>query len=286
MPQLILTEKDFVNDKTLQILLPSKLYLSSCDFKVGVCWIYVTFKQRRGARKILIGSDSVESYQSIQNTQLIGSFNNTNNERHFFSEANYPQFLAKVNKGSCFRIQLFNQDNGSIYLQDIKHFAVCIVLRKITKMKEKNILLALNGEVNFCGSDENTMSYICNTNIPQGIRINEKSTVAITDIFLPRLTCTEGNVIRNVIGDHKSGVLHISIYSNIVSYDSDINSQLLRSFCIKFGEQTYTPPFLLYTLCSAGEYRALTFTIKVHSCTDLMKYYFKGNIEISLSIKN
>lgn len=285
MPQLILSEKDFVDDKTLQIFLPSKLYLSLYDFKVGICWIYVTFKQGGGARKIIIGSDSVQAHQTIENTQLIGSFSNTNNKRHFFSESNYPQFLAKVNKGSNFRVQLFNQDNSSIYIQDINHIAVCVVLKKITKMKERNSMLTLNGEINFCGSDENIMSYICNTNIPQGIKISEKSTVAITDIFLPKLTFTEGDTIRNVVGDHESGMLHVSIYSNIVSYNSDINSQLLRSFCIKVGEQNYTPPFLLYTLCSPGEYRSLTFTIKVHTCRELMQFVFNGNCELSLVIK-
>ena len=214
MPQLILSEKDFVDDKTLRIFLPSKLYLAPYDFKVGICYIYVTFKQGgEGARKILIGSDSVQAYQSIENTQLIGSFNNRNNKRHFLAEANYPQFLAKVNKGNSFRVQLFNQDNRPIYFQDINHIALCVVLKKITKMKEKNIMLSLTGEINFCGTDENVMSYVCTTSIPQGIRISEKSTVAITDIFLPKLTFTEGDIVRNVVGDHESGVLHVSIYS-------------------------------------------------------------------------
>ena len=284
MPQLVLSEKDFVDDKILQIFLPSKLYLSSDQFYVGVCWVYVTFKQGGGARRILIGSDSVQAHQAVQNTQLIGSFRNRNNQRHFFSEVNYPQFLGKVNKGSSFRVQLFNQDNKSIYLQEVNHIAICVILKK-SKMKEKNIMLSLTGELKNYGTDGNDMNYICTANIPKGIRINQNSTVAITDIFLPKLTYTEGDKVRNIVGDHGSGVLHISIFSNVVSYESDINSQLLRSFCIKVGHRNYTPPFLLYTLLSPGEYQSIRFIMKVHTCEDLMRFMFKGNLEVNLAIK-
>ena len=62
MPQLVLTEEYFIDDKTLQIILPSKLYLSSSEYNVGACWVNVTFL-RGGARKILIGSDCVQGYQ-------------------------------------------------------------------------------------------------------------------------------------------------------------------------------------------------------------------------------
>lgn len=285
MPQLVLSEKDFVSDKILQIFLPSKLYLSSSEFYVGVCWLYVTFKQGGGARRILIGSDSVQAHQTIQNTKLIGSFRNKNNRRHFFSEANYPQFLGKVNKGNSFSVQLFNQDKNPIYLQEINHIGVCVVLKKST-MKEKNTLLSLTGELKNIGSDGNIMSYICTANIPQGIKIKQDSSVAITDIFLPKLTYTKDDISHNIIGDHESGLLHVSIFSNIVSYESDINSQLLRSFCIKVGHQNYTPPFLLYTLLTPGEYQSITFIMKVHTCEDLMRFIFKGNLEVNLIIKS
>ena len=285
MPQLVLSEKDFVSDKILQIFLPSKLYLSSSEFYVGVCWLYVTFKQGGGARRILIGSDSVQAHQTIQNTKLIGSFRNKNNRRHFFSEANYPQFLGKVNKGNSFSVQLFDQDKKPIYLQEINHIGVCVVLKK-SAMKEKNTLLSLTGELKNIGSDGNIMSYICTANIPQGIKIKQDSSVAITDIFLPKLTYTKDDISHNIIGDHESGLLHVSIFSNIVSYESDINSQLLRSFCIKVGHQNYTPPFLLYTLLTPGEYQSITFIMKVHTCEDLMRFIFKGNLEVNLIIKS
>ncbi len=285
MPQLVLSEKDFVSDKILQIFLPSKLYLSSSEFYVGVCWLYVTFKQGGGARRILIGSDSVQAHQTIQNTKLIGSFRNKNNRRHFFSEANYPQFLGKVNKGNSFSVQLFDQDKKPIYLQEINHIGVCVVLKKST-MKEKNTLLSLTGELKNIGSDGNIMSYICTANIPQGIKIKQDSSVAITDIFLPKLTYTKDDISHNIIGDHESGLLHVSIFSNIVSYESDINSQLLRSFCIKVGHQNYTPPFLLYTLLTPGEYQSITFIMKVHTCEDLMRFILKGNLEVNLIIKS
>ena len=103
MPQLVLTERDFIDDKTLQIVLPSKLYLSPSEYNVGACWASVTFIEG-GSRKILIGSDCVQGQQVLRNTQLIGTFNNTNNARHFFSETNFPQVFGKLNKGSTLRV--------------------------------------------------------------------------------------------------------------------------------------------------------------------------------------
>lgn len=283
MPQLVLTERHFIDDKTLQIFLPSKLYLSPSEYNVGACWASVTFIEG-GSRKILIGSDCVQGQQSLRNTQLIGSFNNTNNEKHFFCESNFPQVFGKLNKGSALRVQLFDEDTNPICYWRVNHLAVCVVLIK-TKMKENNYMLSLSGEVNNNGSDGNVMSYICTVNIPRGIRIKPSSTAAVTDIFLPKLTHTEEDGrIRDVIGDHDGGLLHVSIFSDIVSYDSDINSQLLRSFCVRAGQRNYTPPFLLHTLLSPGEHRNISFTMKVHTCADLLKLKFRGNLEVNLVI--
>ena len=284
MPQLVLTEEHFIDDKTLQIILPTKLYLSSSEYNVGACWVNVTFL-RGGARKILIGSDCVQGYQSIEDTQLIGSFPNTNNDRHFFSESNFPQVFGKLNKGNSLRVRLFDQNQNPIYLNRINHVAVCVVLIK-TKMKEKNIMLSLSGEVRNHGSDENVLSYICSANIPQGLRINQGSTGAITDIFLPKLTHTQPDGrVRDIIGDHDGGILRVSISSDIVSYESDINTQLLRAFCIKPGKRNYTPPFLLHTLLNPGEYQAVTLVMKVHACADLLKFIYREVLEVNLVIK-
>lgn len=155
-----------------------------------------------------------------------------------------------------------------------------------TKASSPEFMLSLSADVRDYGSHQSVMRYICTARLPHGIRIKDGSLIALTDVFLPKLYEVNDGEAKAVVGDHAGGVVHYTIESNIISTDSDIGSDLIRSFCLPVGVRTYTPPFLLYTKMTPGEHREITFVMKVHACADLLQLQFRGNLEVNVSIKN
>ena len=238
-----------------------------------------------GSRKIYVSSSSVIGTQTIDTGFLLGSFHNKNdNIKHFFSETPHPQTHGRLNKENLLNVTIYDEDYKIIKASDIHHIAVCLIMIKTNSRPE--FMLSLSGDVKDYGTERGVMRYICTARLPQGIRVNDNSLIALTDIYLPKQFDEGEGQARAVIGDHNGGVIHYTVTSNIVSTDSDIGSDLLRSFCLKVGERAYTPPFLLYTKMTPGEHRDITFIMKVHACADLLKFIFSGNMEINLSIKN
>ena len=239
-----------------------------------------------GSRKIYVSSDSVTGTQSIGPSGfLLGSYHNKNgNLSHFFSESPHPQTHGTLNKVNLLNVSIYDEEYKIIKASDIHHLAICLIMIKNKSTPE--FMLSLSADVRDYGSEQSVMRYICTARLPQGIRANDKTLIALTDIYLPKLFEESGGETKAVIGDHNGGVIHYTIQSNIVSTDSDIGSDLLRSFCLRVGERSYTPPFLLYTKMLPGEHRDITFVMKVHACADLLKLLFRGSLEVNLSIKN
>ena len=238
-----------------------------------------------GTRKIYVTSSSVSGSQPFGDSYLLGSFRNKNtNPKHFFSESPHPQTHGRLNKVNLLNVSIYDKDYKVIKAAKIHHLAVCLIMLKCQITPD--FMISLSAKVQDYGSEENVMRYICTAHLQRGIRINDRSLVALTDIYLPKLYEVSGQETRAVIGDHNGGVIHYTLESDIVSTDSDIGSNLLRSFCLNVGERQYTPPFLLHTKMVPGEHREITFIMKVHACADLLRLLFRGNLEVNLSIKN
>ena len=284
MSQIIITENDFISNTTLQIDLPPSLYTTNDVFTIGTCWLNIVFTNEV-PRKILITSDCVRGTRSLSGNVIIGSYYNTNNQTHFFSESNFIQDFGDLNKTHVFRINLFREDETPIYSHELKHLACCFIMNR-TLTGTNKYPLTLVGEVQNDGTDGNVTTYSCRTEIPRGVRLDKGARVAVKDVVLPSLfEIKEGGEEKSIIGDEGGGIHHISIYSDIVSFDSDIGSRLLHSFCVGIGKGHYSPKFPLYTLASRGEHMYISFEMKVHTCHDLLQYVFKGKLELNLIIK-
>ena len=238
-----------------------------------------------GTRKIYVTSSSVTGSQTIaESSTLLGAFHNRNTLSHFYSETPHPQTHARLNKLNLLNVKLYNENHSVINAQNIHHLAVCLIMMKSDA--RSGFMLSLSGEVRDYGVEQNVVRYICRTTLPRGIRFGENSLIALTDVFLPELIEERAGEVRPVVGDHNGGVIHYTIESDVISTDSDIGSDLLRSFCLKVGERSYTPPFLLYTKLNPGEHREITFVMKVHACSDLLRLLFRGSLEVNISIKH
>lgn len=237
-----------------------------------------------GSHKIFVTSDSVTGSQSFGQSYLLGSFRNQNiNSTHFFSETPHPQTHGRLNKVNLLNVTIYDEEYKVINASTVHHIAICFIMVK--NKSTSDFMLSLSAEVQNYGSEQNVMRYLCTARLPRGIRINDGAQIALTDVHLPTLYEVNGEETRSIIGDHNGGVIHYTIESSVVSTDSDIGSDLLRSFCLKTGNRLYTPPFLLYTKMNPGEHREITFIMKVHACADLLKFLFRGNLEVNLSIK-
>lgn len=301
MPQIILTESHFIDNFTLQVHVPIKIYHNATKYKIGIkyfkiqilrnihvlglCWLNVTFLEG-GSRKIYVSSSSVTGNQPFGHAGfLLGSYHNKNdNIKHFFSESPHPQTHGSLNKVNLLNVSIYDENYKIIKAADVHHLAVCLIMVK--NHTSPGFMLSLCADVREYGTELNVMRYICRAQLPRGIRINEGASVALTDVYLPKMFERSGGQIRSVIGDHNGGVIHYTLESDIVSPESDIGSELLRSFCLRVGERDYSPPFLLYTKMTPGEHREIIFVMKVHACADLLKLLFQGSLEVNLSIKN
>lgn len=238
-----------------------------------------------GSRKIYVTSSSVTGSQTIGDSGvLIGAFHNRNILSHFLSEAPHPQTHARLNRVNLMNVSIYDEGQNIIKAENIHHLAVCLIMMKSEVTSE--FMLSLSADIRDYGSEENVARYICTARLPRGIRIRDGTLIAMTDIFLPKLLEEIDGEARAVVGDHNGGVIHYTIESDVVSTDSDIGSDLLRSFCLKVGERSYTPPFLLYTKMAPGEHRDITFVMKVHACADLLRFLFRGTLEVNISIRD
>lgn len=133
MPQILLTEENFINDSVIEIKFNENIAFKFDSYRVGLCYISAAFK-KSGTKKITITSHSVSSYQHINQWNIIGTFFNDNpdllgddSELHFMSESKNPQIFGELLSRNKLDIKLFNADLQPIRKQDLEHLGICIV---------------------------------------------------------------------------------------------------------------------------------------------------------------
>ena len=283
MAQLIITEGDFIDGSTLRGPLPEEIALSPTQYKVGLCWISLASELRSGgASKIYVTSDSVQGKQHFNQKALIGSFQNVNNKRHFFSESSSPQIFGTLKNVNSINLSLYNEDGNLLSAAGINHLSICIVLLEAAEMS--HTILSLTGEMTDYGSNEEHLHYMCRVGIPEGITFSKDSKIALTEIFLPELIEYRRGRTRKVKADQSGGIFHVTLECGSISFDASLGSRILRSFCVKTGQRHYTAPYTLFTRLSPGSYNTLEFTLKFKSCAELMRLKFQGQVEIAVAI--
>ena len=283
MSQMIITEADFTDGSSLRVALSEEITRSNLQYKIGLCWLNLASKLKSGgASKIFVASDSVNGFQHFNGKALIGSFKNTNNRSHFFCESSSPQIFGKLKNVNSIDLTLYNELNELIPASTINHLSICIVLLESAVMS--HTMLSLTGEVENCGSSRDGLQYICRVGLPQSITFKQGSQIALSEVYLPQLYDFNGARVRRVKADHSGGMFHTTIDCNSIAFDASLGTRMLRSFCVKTGERHYTPPYLLFTKLSPGDYNVLEFTFKFKSCADLMRLGFRGQVEICVAI--
>ena len=128
MPQILLTEDNFINESVLEIKFSESISTKFKAYRVGLCYINAVFKSG-GVDKIIITSHSVTSIQHIDQWSVIGTCFNTNkNNQHFIHEVKNPQIYGNLTSRNKFDVRLFREDFQPIRREDLQHLGICITL--------------------------------------------------------------------------------------------------------------------------------------------------------------
>lgn len=141
-------------------------------------------------------------------------------------------------------------------------------------MEAKSIMLSLCGELQKSGDE-----YICILDLESPLNIKDGTTVGLQDILLPTLVNYHNHKV--IIRDMDNGSIRVSVHSDIVSTDTILGDQLLRSFCVKVGQRHYESPYPIMLQTRSGTFNKIVLHLKVKTCDGLNYTLYRGNISVT-----
>lgn len=273
MSQFILTQDDYIDERTLYMTFPDRVTQIYRTKKIGVCWVNTAFKDAGGAERIIACSSDVTSKQSINGKALIGSFVNKHpSNQHFSSEGCSPQVYGKLESPNGLDIYLFDQDFNPIKRSHLQHISICITL---LDSMDGSYLINISGEVVRRGD-----SYQCTIPFDGGLQVVGGTKVGLQEIVIPEMVSDKTGKV--IIGDEAGGVLQTTLRSDIVSTSNLFGDTILRSFCLPIGRRFYSSPYIIMSTAAPGLFNNLSFKIDCVTCDGLRDFHLRGKINLTL----
>lgn len=144
-------------------------------------------------------------------------------------------------------------------------------------MKNNSTLLSVSG--NISGDD-----CVCIIELEKPLWIRPGTTVGLQDVLLPSLFNTQNN--KEILSDIDGGLIRVSIYSDLVSSDTILGDQLLRSFVVKAGQRHYESPYSIMLNTTTSTFHKITLHLKFKTCEGLGFSKYRGRISLNLVLDN